>query len=80
MKKSEIRLIIVGITSLVISVLLAVATVVVFITNLGMNTDFEKIGEGFDSITSTVESVADDIESAGNDISDTIEEIDSIDL
>ncbi len=61
MKKSEIRLIIVGIASLVISVILAVITVVVFITNYTMSGQFEKITNGIDNIRNTVESAVDDI-------------------
>ena len=59
MKKSEIKLIIVGIDSLVISVLLAVATVVVFITNVGMAADFSKVQERFDSVGEAIEVLAD---------------------
>ncbi len=65
MKKSEIKLIICGIASLVISVLLALATVIVFVTNVGSSIDLEKLEVGFDSFTTTVESMADDIDRIG---------------
>ena len=68
MKKSEIRLIITGIASLVIAVILAVITTIVFITNVTMAADVTKIQEGFESIRSTIESVAEDVSDVNVDI------------
>ena len=61
MKKSEIRLIICGVASLVISVILAVITVFVFIANYTASGEFDKVTEGFDSICNSVTEVATDI-------------------
>ena len=68
MKKSEIRLIITGIASLVIAVILAVITTIVFITNVTMAADVTKIQDGFESIRSTIESVAEDVSDVNVDI------------
>ena len=68
MKKSEIRLIICGVASLVISVILAVITVFVFIANYTMSGELNKISNGFNTICNTVESVADDIGNTDVDI------------
>ena len=61
MKKSEIRLIIVGIASLVISIILGIITVFVFIANYTASGEFDKVTEGFDSICNSVTEVATDI-------------------
>lgn len=62
MKKSEIRLIITALASLVISVILGAITVVVFIANAGAAAGgSEKFREGVESITTTLESVVDDV-------------------
>ena len=68
MKKSEIRLIICGVASLVISVILAVITVFVFIANYTMSGELNKISDGFNTICNTVESEADDIGNTDVDI------------
>lgn len=78
MKKSEIKLIIVGIASLVISVLLAIATIIVFITNVGMATDISKLEAGFDSVGEAIESFADEVEGVGHSINDVGNGIDSL--
>jgi len=62
MKKSEIKLIICGIASLVISVILAVATVIVFFANLASLGLKENIVEGFNTLQESVESVTGDID------------------
>ncbi len=62
MKKSEIKLIICGIASLVISVILAVATVIVFFANLASSGLKENIVEGFNTLQESVESVTGDID------------------
>lgn len=61
MKKSEIRLIMCGIGALVISVILTIITIVVFVTNVTMSANTEKIQNGFESIRSTVEDVTEDL-------------------
>ena len=61
MKKSEIRLIIVGIASLFISIILLIITVFVFIANYTASGEFDKVTEGFDSICNSVTEVATDI-------------------
>ncbi len=77
MKKSEIRLIIVGIASLVISVLLAVFTVIAFITDVTRATDFSKIEEGFSSLRTTIDEMNDDLrEMRDIDVDVSIPEID----
>lgn len=62
MKKSEIKLIICGIASLVISVILAVATIIVFFANLASLGLKENIVEGFNTLQESVESVTGDID------------------
>ena len=80
MKKSEIKLIIVGIASLVISVLLAIATVIVFITNVGMATDLSKLEAGFDSIGETIESMANEFDNIGSEMNSIGEDLDNLDI
>ena len=74
MKKSEIKLIICGIASLVISVILAIIAVIVFIANIGMATDVEKIEGGFEDIRTTIESMADSFDD-GIDVDVEVPEI-----
>ena len=74
MKKSEIKLIICGIASLVISVILAIIAVIVFIANIGMATDVEKIQGGFEDIRTTIESMADSFDD-GIDVDVEVPEI-----
>ena len=74
MKKSEIKLIICGIASLVISVILAIIAVIVFIANIGMATDVEKIQGGFEDIRTTIESMADSFDD-GIDVNVEVPEI-----
>jgi hypothetical protein len=74
MKKSEIKLIICGIASLVISVILAIIAVIVFIANIGMATDVEKIEGGFEDIRNTIESMADSFDD-GIDVDVEVPEI-----
>ena len=74
MKKSEIKLIICGIASLVISVILAIIAVIVFIANIGMATDVEKIEGGFEDICNTIESMADSFDD-GVDVNVEVPEI-----
>lgn len=66
MKKSEIRLIMCGIGALVISVILTIITIVVFVTNVTMSANTEKIQNGFESIRSTVEDVTEDLTGSCN--------------
>ncbi|MBR1797271.1 MAG: hypothetical protein IJ757_04580 [Clostridiales bacterium] len=84
MKKSEIRLIICGIASLVISVLLGIATVIVFIANVGSSVDTEKIQNSFasfrDSVVEMTDNVTDGVSQA-EDAFDTLStELDELDL
>ena len=74
MKKSEIKLIICGIASLVISVILAIVTIFVFIANIGMATDVEKIEGGFEDIRNTIESMAESFDD-GIDVDVEVPEI-----
>lgn len=84
MKKSEIKLIMVGIGALVISVILAVITCIVFLANLTASADFSKLQEGCDSIRSTVEDMASDLDNVSvpqidaDQISDTLQQIEEI--
>ena len=74
LKKSEIKLIICGIASLVISVILAIVTIFVFIANIGMATDVEKIEGGFEDIRNTIESMAESFDD-GIDVDVEVPEI-----
>lgn len=91
MKKSEIKLIMVGIGALVISVILAVITCIVFLANLTASADFSKIQEGCDSIRDTVQGMADDFDEMrdlgsqisvpeidADQISDTLQQLEEI--
>ena len=62
MKKSEIRLIITGIASLVVSILFGIATVIAFLINAstGIAENKENIQNGFESIGQTIESMTSD--------------------
>lgn len=70
MKKSEVRLIITGIASLVVSILLGIATVIAFVINTGTG-----LAENKSSITNGINSIGDTIESMSNDISGVVSDV-----
>jgi|GEM_PF-2643018 len=64
MKKSEFRLIIFAVASLVLAVLLGVATIIAFFANTAAAADSGKFDESFNSVRQSIESVTEDFTKA----------------
>ena len=82
MKKSEVRLIITGIASLVVSILLGIATVIAFVINTGTGLAENKssITDGINSIGDTIESMSNDISGVVSDVNTGIEELEQANI
>lgn len=63
MKKSDVRLIIVGISSLVIAILLTIATVISLFVTASMSIDTEKVSDGVNRIESSIQEFAESFDS-----------------
>ena len=61
MKKSSVRLIIIGLASLVLSVFLGIVTIIALMANTAAATDKQKAQEGFDQVRTAIESAVVDI-------------------